>query len=290
MKNKDNLQRFLFENAPVRGEFVRLNQSFQTIIHQHQYPPTISHLLGEALVVVNLLSAIIKYKGRLTVQFQGKGHLKLLLAQCNHDFQFRALSQWHGEPTYLDLINSLRHGTLGIMIDPEGEGKQRYQGIVAWQGMSLAQSIEGYFKDSEQLPTRIWIAVNETEAVGFLLQIMPKEKETDPDDQDWQHVVHLAETLTPEELLANDNATILHRLFHQEEVRVFEPIEVKFQCTCSLQRSENALLLLGYDEVEEELKSKKQIVVTCDFCNREFVFGREDIERIFNKGKDSKVH
>jgi molecular chaperone Hsp33 len=264
---KDNLQRFLFENISVRGEFIRLNKSYQTIIDQHQYPPAISELLGEALAVVNLLTAIIKFKGRLTVQFQGKGDLKLLLAQCNHEFQFRGVAQWKGNPSHEDLI-------------------------VSWQGHSLAQSIEGYFRDSEQLPTRIWLAVNKTDAVGFLLQIMPKNDSTEIDNTDWEHVVHLADTLTSKELLEHDNPTLLHRLYHQEEIRVFEPVPVEFRCTCSVERSENAMLLLGYDEVQEELLNKQQIVVTCEFCNKEYAFGRADIERIFNKGGNStsQVH
>jgi molecular chaperone Hsp33 len=290
---KDNLQRFLFENISVRGEFIRLNKSYQTIIDQHQYPPAINQLLGEALAVVNLLTAIIKFKGRLTVQFQGKGDLKLLLAQCNHEFQFRGVAQWKGNPSHEELLEALKQGTIAIIIDPETmTGQQRYQGIVSWQGHSLAQSIEGYFRDSEQLPTRIWLAVNKTDAVGFLLQIMPKNDSTETDNADWEHVMHLADTLTSEELLEHDNTTLLHRLYHQEEIRIFEPVPVEFRCTCSVERSENAMLLLGYEEVKEELLNKQQIVVTCEFCNKEYAFSRADIERIFNKGGNStsQVH
>lgn len=289
MNNKDILQRFIFENAPVRGELVRLDESFQTIMQQHKYPAPLRNLLGETLVIANLLSAIIKFEGRLTVQFHGKGEgkLKLLLAQCNDEFHFRGLAQWKDTPDDSELIEALKHGTLNIMIDPLSSGKHRYQGIVDWQGNSLAESIEGYFQKSEQLPTRLWIAVNETKAVGLLLQIMPRET-ADQHHADWEHIVKLTETIKPEELLQLDNATILHRLYHQEEVRVFAPIGVDFRCTCSLAKSENALLLLGQEEAEKELHEKQKIVVTCEFCSKEYVFDRVDVANIFKKSGDSK--
>ena len=288
MNNKDNLQKFIFENASVRGELVRIDQGFQQIMQQHNYPPAIRQLLGEALVAANLLSSIIKFEGRLTVQFQGKGKLKLLLAQCNHELQFRGLAQWTGEPDLAELTDALQNGTLAIMIDPISTGKQRYQGIVSWQGDSLARSIEGYFKDSEQLPTRLWIEVSESSAVGLLLQILPKDASANQTD-DWEHITQLTDTLKPEELLHLDNATLLHRLYHQEKVRVFDPAPVEFRCTCSAEKSENALLLLGKEEVDEELRDKQQILVTCEFCNRQFTFDRVDIAKIFIRGNDAST-
>jgi molecular chaperone Hsp33 len=299
MNNIDILQRFLIENASIRGELVHLDQSFQTIVHQHKYPPFIQKLLGEALILVALLASIIKFKGRLTLQFQGKGKLKLLLAQCNHEFHLRGLVQMTGELQEADLLNDLKQGILVIMIDPDDSGK-RYQGIVAWQGESLTESIEGYFRDSEQLRTRIWLAINETRAAGLLLQVMPRQggaqeshSELVTSDADWEHVIHLTETITPEELLNLPSETILHRLYVQEDVRLFPAEPVMFQCTCSAKRGENAILLLGREEIEEELTEKQVIVVTCDFCNKEFTFDRVDIENIFRKGGNppsSQVH
>jgi molecular chaperone Hsp33 len=286
MNNKDILQKFLFENAPVRGEIVRLHHSFQTIRQQHAYPSAVQQLLGEALVVVNLLSAIIKFKGRLTVQFKGQDKLKLLLTQCDHEFNFRGLAQWQGDPDYIELINALRQGPLAITIEPTGAGKQRYQGIVEWQGNSLAQSIEGYFKNSEQLPTRLWLAVNETDAVGLLLQSMPDQHSVSYTD-DWEHIISLAETIKPTELLECDNATLLHRLYHQEAVRLFDPIPVNFKCNCSQKRSENALLLLGEEEANQELTAKQQLVVVCDFCNTPYIFDRVDVAKLFKNQNDS---
>lgn len=296
MNNNDSIQRFIFENADVRGELVHLTNSFQSIMDQHNYPPSIRKILGEVLVVVSLLSAIIKFKGRLTVQFQGKSPLKLLLGQCNNQFELRGLAQWDGDLSEEDIMLAVKTGTLAIMIFPDNSTKP-YQGIVSWQGDSLAQSIEGYFKDSEQLPTRVWLAVNDTTATGLLLQPLPKEgarKTTPvPGDHDWEHIVYLTDTITPNELLFLDNQTLLHRLYSQEEVRVFPPEPVVFRCTCSIARSENVIRMLGQEEAESELKEKQQIIVTCEFCNKEYAFDRVDVANIFKKGdqnSSTQVH
>lgn len=292
MNNKDIVQSFIFENANVRGEIVRLDESFQTIVKQHAYPEAIRTLLGELLVTSCLLNGIIKTKGRLTVQFQGKDPLKLILAQCSNEFNIRGLAQWEGDLSEEDLLLALKNGVLAIMIDPDAT-TSRYQGIVSWQGNSLTESIEGYFRDSEQLPTRLWLAVNETTAVGFLLQTLPSEgtKKINPviPGEDWEHILCLTETITAEELLTLDNYTLLHRLYSQEEVRVFEPAPVAFGCTCSTQRGEHAIFMLGQEEAEQELKDKQIIVVTCEFCNSEYKFDKVDVATIFKKNNDASA-
>jgi molecular chaperone Hsp33 len=290
MNNQDTLQRFLFENAAIRGELVHLHESVQTIIHQHDYPQALKHLLSEALVIASLLTATIKFKGRLTIQFQGKGKIRLLIVQSNHDLQLRGLVQWDGEVNEAEVMQELKNGTLAIIMDPDNNVAGRYQGIVAFEGNSLAQSIEAYFKYSEQLPTRLWVAVGENQAAGLLLQVLPEEQ-PEKHAEDWQRIIYLTETIKPEELLNLENETLLYRLFSEEEVRVFNPAPVSFRCNCSVHRGENAILLLGRAEAEEELRAKQQIVVTCEFCNNEYIFGREDVEAIFkNDGKPSTLH
>jgi molecular chaperone Hsp33 len=289
MNKKDKLQRFLFENIAVRGEIVHLESSYQQIIQQHEYPPFIQRLLGEALVLVTLLAAIIKFKGRLTLQFQGKSGLKLLLVQCNHDFHLRALAQFDNDLSEENLQDSLKNGILVIMMDPD-TSTQRYQGVVSWRGNSLTESIEGYFRDSEQLETRIWLALTDKQASGFLLQAMPQESakgfqlHAPEENRDWEHLIHLTSTITDDELLHLENKILLHRLYVEEDIRLFEEMPVIFQCTCSARRGENAILMLGEKEAEEELNEHQVIVVHCDFCNREFTFDRVDVANIFKHG------
>lgn len=293
MNNNDILQRFIFENASVRGEIVRLEESYRTIMQQHQYPPVIQQVLGEMLVAASLLSASIKFKGRITVQFQGKNKVRLLLAQSNHDLELRGLAQWQGELTPEELIADLKKGTLAITMDPETEGGQQYQGIVEWQGNSLAESLEGYFNQSEQVPTRLWFAVSQERAAGLMIQVMPREStrlgKMVGEQESWEHLQYLTSTITPTELLELDNAKILHRLYVQEDVRLFPSRPVIFKCKCSVTRSESALRLLSINEVEEELREKQAIVVTCEFCNSEFQFDRVDVARIFKQGPDSST-
>lgn len=281
IKNADVLQKFLFEKAAVRGELVRLEKSYQEIANQHAYPPALTELLGQVLVIANLLGAIIKFKGRLSIQFQGQEELKLILAQCDNEYNFRGLVQYSGDIDQAGLRTALKNGLLVITIDQQTPMQQRYQGIVNWQGDSLAQSIEGYFRESEQLPTRLWMAVNQTTAVGLLLQMMPSVSD-DEENEDWEHLLHLTETIKNEELLNCTNGEIIHRLYHQEDVRLFDPIDVRFQCTCSDKKSQNAILMLGPEEAEKELADKQVIVVTCEFCNKKYTYDREQVQRIFS--------
>lgn len=291
MANKDFLQRFIFDKAPIRGEYIFLHESYQTILNQHSYPQPIRQLLGEALCVAGLLSAIIKFNGRLTVQFRGKGKLKLLLAQCNNHFELRGLAKWHGKLSYEDLMNAFHQGVLMIMLD-SGVNTNPYQGIVSWCGNSLVESIEGYFKESEQLNTKIWLSVNEHSATGLLLQIIPTaDKEAnimgkEVIDSKWDQMVTQTGKIDPKDMLSADYETLLQKLYPSEEIRIFPSVPMSFNCSCSRKRGEDAILLLGWDEAEEELKDKQAIVVTCDFCNKEYIFDRPDVVKIF-QNKDN---
>ncbi|MBV8803144.1 MAG: Hsp33 family molecular chaperone HslO [Gammaproteobacteria bacterium] len=285
MNDKDMLQKFLFEQAAVRGEVVHLHETIQTILQQHSYPKILQELLSEALVLASLLTASIKFKGRLTIQFQGTGKIKLLLVQSNTDLKLRGLIQWNGEINSDDMLLELKKGTLAIIVDPDDNVSGRYQGIVAFEGNSLTQSIEAYFKYSEQLPTRLWVTIKNNHAAGLLLQVLPEEKQ-DKDNDDWTRLIYLTETIKPDELLTLENRNLLYRLFSEEDIRLFEPIPVSFSCTCSVQRGENAILMLGQEEAELELIEKQKIVVTCEFCNKEYIFGRVEVDAIFkNNGK-----
>lgn len=280
----DVLQRFVFDDAPVRGEYIYLHQSFQEILSQHPYPRPIQQLLGEILSVAGLLSAIIKYDGRVTVQFRGKGQLRMLLAQCTPKFQLRGLANWEGEAlSHADLMSSIHEGILSIQLDSESGGNH-YQGIVNWQGDSLAESVEAYFRDSEQLSTRLWLAVNENTAAGLLLQVIPGENRSAEETAvrpHWNRIIQQTQHLLPAQLLTGDYKKMLNDLYPEENVRIFTEQAVKFECSCSRQRSENAIYILGRDEADEELKDKASLVVTCDFCNKEYVFDHDDVVAIF---------
>lgn len=279
MSEHDILQRFLFEESNIRGVIVRLRASYQAVSDRHPYPNLIKELVGEALTAVALLSSTIKFEGLLTLQTQGDGPVSLLVAQSNEQFHLRGLAKWEGEITSLE--QALGEGNLAITITPkQGE---RYQGVVKITSRSLAKTIEDYFQQSEQIPTCLMLSADENIAAGFLLQKMPDSMSLTQQDF-WDHIVHLTRTLKATELLNLPNQEILHRLYHEENVRLFDAEPVSFRCSCTVERMENAIRLFGYQEALDILKTHKQVVVSCEFCNRHYSFDKVDIERIFAGG------
>jgi len=284
MKGKrDVLQRFIFEHIRARGEIIHLSKSYRTIIKQHNYAPAVRGLLGEALCVVGMLSATIKFPGRMTLQFRGKGKLQLLLAQCTNDFKLRGLVKASGDLTEENLKESFQEGILTLMFDSY-VNKNRTQGIVAWRGDSLAESIEGYFQDSEQLDTTIKLVVDDKQASGLLLQVIPHNEESQT--QEWQRLKQLTQKISNEDLQNLQESVLLQQIYPDDEIRLFNSDPVVFQCTCSRARGEQAIALLDQKEIDEELEKSQIIVVTCDFCNTEYPFDRHDIQKIINNRPD----
>lgn len=278
----DVIQRFLFDKTAVRGEIVRLKNSYQTIISQQNYPAAIQHWLGQALSASVLLSATIKYEGLLILQVQTEGPLKVLLAHSTNDFHIRGLAQWEQEKTMPEsFAKAAGKGHLAITIQPKTG--QRYQGVVGLAETDLAAAVAKYFHQSEQLATYLLLAADDNAAGGLLLQNMPAPTDTVYDNF-WEHAVKLAQTLTADELLNLPNQTILHRLYHEEDIVLFDAEPVSFRCTCSQLKSEQVLQTMTYEEVKELLQVHKNIVVTCEFCNHPYAFDAIDIARVFTPG------
>jgi len=280
----DQIQRFLFDATAVRGELVQLHQSYQEVLIRHDYPPAIEKLLGELLAAAALLTATVKLEGTLTLEARGNGEVSLLMAECNTGErggdQLRAIARYQDNPKGHTLTELLNGGQLVITLDPY-EGK-RYQGIVALDQDSLTSCLEGYFATSEQLPTRLWLAADNKSAAGLLLQKLPDdERNQDPDA--WTRIGHLASTLTSEELLHLEQQQLLHRLFHEENLRVFEPHSLKFGCTCSRQRIAKALASLGEEELNKALEEQGKLTTQCHFCNTSYVFTKDNLSEILIK-------
>jgi len=273
----DEALRFLFEDADIRGETVRLGQACRDITSIHAYPPGVSRQLGEFLAAAVLLSANLKFRGKLILQVRAGGQVPLLMAECSSDLAIRGLARGAANATAEDFRQLLGDGQLAITVDPErGE---RYQGIVALDGASLADSLEAYFRQSEQLGTRFWLASDGTRAAGLLLQQLPERITTDAQrrQQQWEHACTLAATLRPEELLGLPAPELLYRLYHEETVRLFEPRPVNFRCSCSRERTLAALRTLPAAELEELLEELGGITMDCEFCNQQYCFDREDL-------------
>ena len=277
MDSPDTLHRFIIDDTDVRGELVQLDATWQTLLARSDYPANVRDLLGEALAAVSLLAATIKFDGSLILQTSGDGPLHLLVVQATGKRTVRGLARWHGELPDGGFAELVGQGHLAMTVDP-GDGRERYQGIVALGDTTLADTLQDYFDRSEQLPTRLWLCADANRAAGLLLQRMPWHSD---DDDAWRRSVKLAETVTPEEMLGLAPSTILRRLFHQEPVRLFDGDPVRFACGCSRERVISTLRGLGEQEVRETLAEQGRIEVTCEFCNAGYDFDAVDVEQMF---------
>lgn len=271
----DSLQRFLFENAAIRGELVQLEEAWAEVLARREYPEPVRKVLGELMAASVLLVATLKFEGSLTMQVQGNGPISLMVVESTSRRTIRGLAHWHGEVPLHDLAAQFGDGQLVITIEPE-KGK-RYQGIVTLEGERLSQALEKYLMQSEQLDSRLLLAADHYRAAGLLVQRMPG----DDQGEDWQRINLLAGTLGSDELLQLDQHTIIHRLFHEEDVRLFDVEQVQFSCSCSRERIESALRKLGHDEVMVIIAEEGRIEVDCEFCNRQYHFDAVDVEQIF---------
>ncbi|HDY99299.1 MAG TPA: Hsp33 family molecular chaperone HslO [Pseudomonas sabulinigri] len=282
MASQDITQRFLFENADVRGEMVSADQSYREILAKHTYPEPVKALLGEMLAAAVLLSTTIKFDGLLILQAKSEGPLSTLMVECSSDQAVRGIARYADDLEGGSLDELMPGGVLAITIDPDNG--QRYQGVVSLEGGSLAAALDGYFANSEQLATRFRLQADGRTARGFLLQALPADRQPDPEQRadTWQHLNVLADTLKAEELIGLDNETVLHRLFHQEELRLFDAQPVRFECSCSADRSGNALVSLGKDDVLALLQEQGGCIeIDCQFCNARYPFDADAIESLF---------
>ena len=279
MKERDTLHRFLFEHAAIRGDVVHLDATWREVLKRHEYPPPLRSLLGEMMAAAVLLTATLKFEGSLTLQLQGSGPVTLGVVECSSERLLRGLVRWEGDIGAAPLHELLGAGRLAITIEQRLTG-ERYQGVVEVSGASIAEAIEEYLMQSEQLDTRLWLAADAQAAAGLLVQRMPTQQEGEDEDA-WPRVVQLGDTVKDAELLGLDAQQILHRLFFEEDVRLFEGLPVAFRCSCSRERVENTLRMLGHEEIRGIIEERGSLEVTCEFCNQQYVFDAVDAEALF---------
>lgn len=279
MPEADTLQRFLFEHANIRGEIVHLQNTFDTIIHQHPYPNAVKTLLGEAILSCVLLTGSLKFEGEVSLQFQGDSRLSLILVQCDHQLQVRALAKYQeeGEPDYQDAFTQ---GKMVLNLTPFNQ-TQTYQSIVPIQSKSMAENLMHYFAQSEQIASQVSLAVSGDRAAGMLLQLMPGQDSVQR-EQFWEYAIQLGQTITADELLNLDNQTILHRLYHEDDIRLFDARSIQFRCRCNEEKMKQALLLLGKEDIDALLAEHGgKANVNCDFCNQNYAFDAIDVALLF---------
>lgn len=292
----DTLHRFQLENLHVRGEWLSLSQSWQEIQNTSDYPPAIRQVLGEALVAISLLADSLKFEGSLVLQIHGTAPVSMLVVQATSDGAIRGLANWQGEispeANFKDLFRpvedshaSNRQGTMVISVEPSATQGERYQSLVSLQGESLSECFTQYFAQSEQLNTRLWLAVDDKRASGLMLQSLPTgETETFSVSQSdgWHHASILADTVKDEELLGLQAKELLHRLYHEEDLRIYDAKTVRFECTCSQQKIEHTVRSIGEQEANSIIEEQGSVTIDCDFCNTHYALDSVDVARLFS--------
>jgi len=296
----DTLQKFLFEQAPVRGELVELSDTWNQVLARRDYPPAVQTVLGEMLAAAALLSANLKFEGSIVMQVHGDGPVRLLVVECDDTLQLRATAKLreHAEipdgATLAELVNLHGHGRFVITLDPREKvpGQQPYQGIVSLDGDDVATVIENYMLRSEQLDTKLWLAADGKVSRGMLLQKLPLEggnaltqaagrAETEAAADAWDRALALGGTLGREELLGTDVATLLRRLFWEETLRLFDAEHPGFHCSCTREKVGGMLKMLGHEEVNAALKELDALQIDCDFCGQHYSFDKIDCAQLF---------
>ena len=283
--NNDTLQRFIFESTDIRGEITTLSSSYQDLLALQKYPPQVELLFGEFLAAVTLLSSRLKHSGMITIQARGTGPITTIMAECTQDNKLRGivrgdfdtLNGLEGQSTLQELLGK---ATLAITLEPEG--KERYQGVVPLDEEHLSSCLEFYFYQSEQLPTKIKLTSDADTATGLLIQQLPSSGDHDKSQEDWQRVSNLLETLSSDEQLQLSHNDQLYRLFHEQDLLLFDPTTMQFSCSCSRQRTENALLSLGRKDVLELSAEQGLIMINCQFCSQEYRFTAADVNLLFD--------
>ena len=300
-----DLHKFLFEGLPVRGMLVRLTDSWQEVLRRRaasgEWTPAVRDMLGEMAAAATLMQANLKFNGALILQVQGDGPVKLAVAEAMSDLRFRVTAKVQGavapDARFDDLVNRHGEGRCAITLDPldRQPGQQPYQGVVPLEAPDggpvgdVATMLEHYMRQSEQLETRIVLAADGDSACGLLIQRLPIEgagnlagaAQAEVDEDAFNRIAYLASTLKRDELLTLDAASILHRLFWEEPLRVFEPQTPTFACSCSAERVRNMLRNLGRDEAQSILKERDGIEIGCDFCGTQYRFDAVDVGALF---------
>lgn len=285
----DYVQRFAVEQQAVRGQFVRLGPAWLALREHADYPFAVRRLLGEAVSAAVLLASTLKFEGELTLQLQGSGAVRLIVAQCTHDFRVRGVARFdrarfsEGDAE-VDFTTLAGEGTIVVTIEADRRAS-RYQGIVPIDGGSLATSLEHYFASSEQLPTGLLLAADDFGAAGMLLQRMPDHGGLVGQGVEADRIFAAARAaivgVSPDELLVRPPQELMRRALGGLDLRLHETHPVEFRCRCSAERVSGMLRSLGAEEIDSIIAEQGAVTVTCEFCHKPWRFDAVDTSRLF---------
>ena len=275
----DFSRRFTLDKLDLRGQVVRLSGAWRSLMQGRDYPPEVTAHLGEMACVAVIIGAGLKHKGRATLQIQGGAFAKLAVIDCTHELGIRGMASFVPQDNPVSFADWVKGGRVALTVS-QFDNDQMYQSIVPVSGLTVAECFEHYFDQSEQLPTHLWIAADAHGAGALLLQKLPKADEKDADG--WARVEQLAASVTADELTNLDAETMLTRLFHEEDIRLYEPKSVFCDCKRDEEKVKNMLRSLGRDELDQTLQQTGEIIVKDDMCNEEYRFDPAAVDALFS--------
>lgn len=274
---------FQFDNHIAHGAFVVIDSGAAEMLDMRTYDPAVRGLVAETMAAMPLLATHTRFEGRINLQFQGERAIKLLVAQVTQrdgaPLTVRAMAKAAPkiDGSYAELLSD---GILALMLEPADSDQPSRQAMVPIDGHSLSESLEGYFAQSEQLPTLIRLGATHDRVVGFMLQRLPLEH-TKATEEVWEHLAILAGTLNADELLEAGPETIMRRLFANEDWHLQEAQPVNIACRCSREGISLLLLSLGREEVDKIVAEQGKVEIICEFCGRDYVYSRSDAVTLF---------
>ena len=278
---QNHIQRFLFKDLNIRGQVIQLNDAWQAMLKDRHYPPAITKLLGELTAFSVIMATGMKHTGKITLQIQGSGPITLLVVEVTHDLNIRGVAKTNETISHQASLDELL-GDGQILVTLENtQTNHHFQSYVERVGETIIDAFENFLSQSEQLPSKLWLAATDEALGGVLIQKMPDTDECDSDG--WNRIYHVSRTITDEELTLLEPEALLHRLFHEEKVELFEAQTVQYDCPQDKQRVNAMLLSLGEEEVRKILKEQGEIVIHNDICNFHVRYGEAEVNALFEK-------
>ncbi|MCH9746185.1 MAG: Hsp33 family molecular chaperone HslO [Proteobacteria bacterium] len=275
----NTINRFLFKDLDIRGQHLSLDDTWQDMIQNRGYGAPVRQLFGELSALAIFLANGIKHKGKLTLQIQGDGIVSLLLVEVTDDLKIRGMVRADGAIKENDSLDKILGEGQIVATLYNAQTDHSFQSLVPRNAQGLIATFEDYFSQSEQLESRLWVSSTQDSLSAMLLQKMPKADQHDAEG--WYRISALSDTITESELISLDAESLLHRLFHEEDLQLFKAEWIDYKCEQNKERFEKIIYDLGEQDARSLLKEHGEIAIHNEICNEHLFFNKDDVDRIF---------
>jgi len=277
----NTIRRFLFKDLNIRGQHLSIDQVWQSLIKDRGYTAQVKQLFGELSALAIMLANGLKHKGKLTIQYQGDGVVSLLLVEVTHDMKIRGMVRSDGTIKETDNLDDILGEGQMVVTLYNAQTDHSFQSLIPRNSLGLISTFEDYFSQSEQLDSKLWVSSTKENLSAMLIQKMPEVKNND--EEGWNRITALANTTTDEELCSLDAEQLLHRLFHEETVQLFEQNQIDYECQQDRERFEKIIFDLGEKDARNLLEERGEISIHNEICNQHLFFNKQDLDRIFSQ-------